>query len=205
LKTLVIPTEIHSKYRPSTNPKAPCSIKYISTCPVYQQVIFFARIQTCHSCRYVAFLIFVTMATYLQSSDISATDTQKLKLAKRMLVFLYFSLSILPKQRDASKYFQNVLLYYSISQLLWLSSWSLPNIPRHFVHVIFLYHDCFTVPPLLWKINVISQYSSFVRDSCYKNVVTSKREGKLEHKAHIRKLNHNKFGSDAEDESPYEL
>jgi hypothetical protein len=137
LKTLVIPTEIHSRYRPSTNPKAPYSMKYIGTCPVCQQVIFFSRIQTYHSCRYVSFLFFVTMATYLQSSDFRAADTQKIKLTKHTLVFLHFSLSILSKHRDASKYFQNVLLYYSISQLLWLSSWSLLNIPRHFVHVIF--------------------------------------------------------------------
>ena len=110
LKTLVIPTEIHSRYRPSTNPKAPYSTKYIEKFPVYQQVISFARIQmTVHSCRYVAFLIFVTMATFLQSSEISAADTQKFKLAKHMLVFLYFFLSILPRQRDSSKYFQNML------------------------------------------------------------------------------------------------
>jgi len=57
---------------------------------------------------------FVTMATYLQSSDISAADMQKLKRAKHALVLLYFSLSIWHRQRDASKYFQNVLQYYSI-------------------------------------------------------------------------------------------
>ena len=48
-------------------------------------------------------------------------------------------------------------------------------------------------------------YSGFVRDLCYKNVVNSKREGKPATKAHIRKLNNNKFDSDAEDGSPYEL
>jgi hypothetical protein len=66
------------------------------------------------------------------------------------------------------------------------------------------YHYFFTVSPLLWQIHVISLYSSFVPDLCYKNVVTSNRGGKSVHNAHNRKLS-NKFESDAEGGSPYEL
>jgi hypothetical protein len=83
LRILGIRAETQTRYRPGTNPKAPYSIKYIGTCPVYHQAVSLARIQTTgHSFRYVVFLIFITMATYLQPNDISATKTQKPRLSK---------------------------------------------------------------------------------------------------------------------------